>query len=143
MPPSPTTATRPHGRAIASARTRASALPEHSITAIEDRQVAEAVSFIRKHACERIQAKDVARAIDRSRTTLYRLFQNALGRSPNDEILRVQLERAKALLAQTSHTLEEISQMTGFSRASYFSVAFKREVGMTAGEYRAIYRPKE
>ena len=113
------------------------------ITAIEDRQVAEAVSFIRKHACERIQAKDVARAIDRSRTTLYRLFQNALGRSPNDEILRVQLERAKALLAQTSHTLEEISQMTGFSRASYFSVAFKREVGMTAGEYRSIYRPKE
>jgi LacI family transcriptional regulator len=112
------------------------------ITAIEDKQVAEAVSYIRKHACDRIQAKDVAKAIDRSRSTLYRLFQDTLGRSPNDEILRVQLERAKALLAQTSHTLEEIAAMTGFSRASYFSVAFKREVGMTAGDYRASYRAK-
>src|SRR5262249_21624364 len=77
-------------------------------TPIENRQAAEAVSFIRKHACERIQARDVARAIYRSRATLYRLFQGTFGRSPRQEILRVQLERAKTLLTQTEHTLDEI-----------------------------------
>ena len=110
------------------------------ITAIENREAAEAVSFIRKHACDRIQARDVARAIDRSRATLYRLFQDALGRSPRQEILRVQLERAKTLLTQTGHTLDEIADLAGFNDAAYFSVAFKRELGLTPGTFRARHR---
>jgi LacI family transcriptional regulator len=110
------------------------------ITAIENREMAEAVSFIRQHACDGIQARDVARAIERSRTTLYRLFQEMLARSPKEEILRVQLQRAKTLLAQTDHTLEEIAQLIGLHGASYFSVVFKREIGMTAGAYRARCR---
>jgi len=107
------------------------------ITAIENRDVAEAVSYIRQHACDGIQAGDVAEAICRSRATLYRLFDDALGRSPRQEILRVQLERAKTLLTQTRHTLDEVAQLTGFSSAAYFSVVFKRAVGVTAGSYRA------
>jgi LacI family transcriptional regulator len=110
------------------------------ITAIENQDVAEAVSFIRKHACEGIQARDVARAIERSRATLYRMFEATLARSPKQEILRLQLERAKTLLTQTNHTTDEIAQLTGFNGASYFSVVFKREVGMTAGTFRARNR---
>jgi LacI family transcriptional regulator len=106
------------------------------ITAIEDRQTAEAASFIRKHACDGIQVRDVARAIHRSRATLYRVFRQTLNRCPKEEILRVQLERAKTLLAQTRHTLDEVARLTGFNDASYFCVVFKREVGMTAGAYR-------
>jgi LacI family transcriptional regulator len=107
------------------------------VTAIEDKVVAEAVSFIRKHACEGIQVDDVAKKIGRSRTTMYRLFERLLGRSPNDEILRVKLERAKMLLVHTGDSLEEIAFRTGFSSASYLSVAFKREIKMTPGEYRS------
>jgi LacI family transcriptional regulator len=110
------------------------------VTAIENREAAEAVSFIRKHACERLQVRDVARAIDCSRATLYRLFQEAFGRSPRQEILRVQLERAKTLLTQTEHTLEEIAGLAGFNDAAYFCVAFKREVGTTPGAFRARHR---
>jgi LacI family transcriptional regulator len=106
------------------------------ITAIDDKVVAEAVSFIRKHACEGIGSDDVARAVGRSRTTLYRLFDSTLSRSPSDEILRVQLDRVKSLLARTKDSLEEIAHCTGFSSAAYLSVAFKREIGMTPGEYR-------
>jgi len=109
-------------------------------TATENREAAEAVSFIRKHACERIRVHDVARAIECSRATLYRLFQGAFGRSPGQEILRVQLERAKTLLTQTEHTLEVIAGLAGFNDAAYFSVVFKREVGATPGTFRARYR---
>lgn len=112
------------------------------ITAIENREMAEAVSFIRRHACERIQVGDVAQAIYCSRATLYRLFEDTLGRSPKQEILRVQLARAKILLTQTAHTLEEIARMAGFNDAPYFSVVFRREVGMTAGTYRSLFRNK-
>jgi AraC-like DNA-binding protein len=41
------------------------------------------------------------------------------------------------LLTQTRHTLDEVAQLTGFSSAAYFSVVFKRAVGVTAGSYRA------
>jgi LacI family transcriptional regulator len=102
--------------------------------------MAEAVSFIRRHACDRIQVSDVAQAIYCSRATLYRLFQDTLGRSPKQEILRVQLERAKILLTQTSHTLDEIARLSGFNDAPYFSVVFRREVGLTAGAYRSQHR---
>jgi LacI family transcriptional regulator len=110
------------------------------VTAIENQEVAEAVSYIRKHACEGIQAGDVARAICRSRATLYRMFEGTLGRAPKHEILRLQLDRAKTLLTQTNHTMDEIAELAGFSGASYFSVVFKREVGMTAGTFRANHR---
>ena len=79
----------------------------------------------------------MAAAICRSRATLYRLFEDSLGRSPKQEILRVQLERARTLLTQTTATLDEIARRSGFKDASYFSVLFKREIGMTAGKYRA------
>src|SRR5262249_18494651 len=106
------------------------------IPAPQNKDVVEAASFIRKYACDGIQARDVANAIYRSRATLYRLFESTLERSPKDEILRVQLERAKTLLTQTDHTLDDIAGLTGFNSASYFSVVFKREIGMTAGAYR-------
>lgn len=111
------------------------------ITAIDDPDLADALSYIRKHACEGIRASDVATAIACSRATLYRRFETIMGRSPNDEILRVQLERAKALLTQTSYPLDRIARLTGFSTASYLSVAFKREHGMRPGEYRQSASP--
>jgi LacI family transcriptional regulator len=110
------------------------------ITAIENRQAAAAVSFIRKHASEGIQGWDVARAVHCSRATLYRLFRATFGRSPLEEILRVRLQRAEALLTQTDQAVEEIAGLAGFNSAAYFSVVFKRAVGMTPTTFRARHR---
>ena len=106
------------------------------LTAIEDETIATAISFIRNHACDGISVQDVARVVRRSRKTLYRGFKEVVGRSPHEEILRVQLEHAKPLLVQTSKNLDTVARMSGFTTASYFNVAFKREVGMTPGAFR-------
>ena len=63
-----------------------------------------------------------------------------LGRSPHYEILRVQLDRVKGLLIQTSLPLKEIAGMAGFNNPNYLSVAFKREMGVTPGEYRERHK---
>ena len=123
-------------------------IPPHSIvtrlsteiTAIEDPMVAEAISYIRVHACDGISVAQVAEAVRVSRKTLYRSFEKTVGRSPHQEILHVQLARSKTLLTQTSRNLDEIARMTGFSTASYFSVVFKREMGTTPGQYRAQHK---
>ena len=71
-----------------------------------------------------------------SRSIFYQRFQDSLGRSPHYEILRVQLDRVKGLLTQTSLPLKKIAEMTGFNNPNYLNVAFKREIGLTPGEYR-------
>ena len=74
-----------------------------------------------------------------SRSIFYQRFQDALGRSPHYEILRVQLDRVKGLLAQTALPLKEIAEMAGFNNPNYVSVAFKKEMGVTPGESRPAH----
>ena len=105
-------------------------------TAVQDRLIASAMSLIQNRACHGLSVDDLLEHVGISRSTFYQRFRNALGRSPSHEILRVQLDRAKALLAQTTLPFKRVSELVGFDDPNYLHVAFKREVGMTPGEYR-------
>jgi len=106
------------------------------VTAIEDREVAQAVRFIREHACDGIAVGDVLRQVPISRSALERRMRAAIGRSPNEEITRVRIERAKQLLTTTDLSLAAIARRTGFRSAPYFAEVFKRKAGQTPGVYR-------
>jgi LacI family transcriptional regulator len=69
-------------------------------------------------------------------------FVKFIGRTPHQEIIRVQLERVKQLLTQTDLPLEEVADRAGFAHVEYLSVAFKRETGMPPSKFRATNRPK-
>jgi LacI family transcriptional regulator len=113
------------------------------VLAIEDRHIAAAIRFIREHASEGIDVSDVLRAVPLSRSTLERRFARALGRSPKDEILRVRLNRAKQLLAQTDFSLAMVAEKVGFEHTEYLSVIFKKKTGLTPGQFRAQSRITE
>jgi LacI family transcriptional regulator len=104
--------------------------------AIEDEDLARALGFIRERACVGIGVQDVVASVGISRATLERKFAASLQTTPRQAILRVQMERVKRLLAETGHSLEQIADWTGYKTQSHLSVAFKRETGMTPGEYR-------
>jgi LacI family transcriptional regulator len=110
------------------------------VLAIEDRHIAGAVRFIREHACEGIDVGDVLQAVPLSRSVLERRFAAILGRSPKEEILRVRLDRAKQLLAQTDFSLPLIAEKVGLEHPEYLNVIFKRKTGTTPGKYRAQAR---
>ncbi len=112
------------------------------VLAIHDRNVARAINYIRKNACSGINVQDVIRAVPQSRRLLEKKFKKLLGRTPHEEIFRVQVNRVKQLLTATDLPLEEISERTGFTHVEYLSVAFKREVGIPPSRYRAVNRPK-
>lgn len=107
------------------------------VLAIHDRNIARAIHFIRKSASSGINVQDVIKAVPQSRRLLEQRFQKLLGRTPHQEIVRVQLERVKQLLSQTHLSLEEISERAGFAHVEYLSVVFKRETGMPPSKYRA------
>ena len=106
------------------------------VLAIEDREVATALRFIREHAREGIDVSDVLRVTPLSRRVLEGRFREALGRSPHQEILRVRLEHVCRLLTQTDLSLAEIAARTGFAHPEYLTVAFKRELGQPPSVYR-------
>jgi len=110
------------------------------VLAIEDRHVARAVAYIRGHACKGITVNDVLRAVPQARRLLERRFKKLLGRTPHEEILRVQLDRVKALLAQTDLPLTEIAERCGFAHVEYLSVVFKKKAGVPPSQYRARHR---
>jgi len=111
------------------------------VLAIDDRNVARAVHFIRQHACDGIKVKDVLKAVPHSRTLLESRFKKLIGRTPHEEILRVRLNRVKQLLTETDLPLEQIAERAGFPHVEYLSVAFRREVGMPPSQFRSEHRP--
>lgn len=112
------------------------------VLAIDDRNVARAVHFIRLHACDGIKVKDVLKAVPHSRTLLESRFKKLIGRTPHEEILRIRLNRVKELLMDTDLPLEQIAERAGFPHVEYLSVAFRREVGMPPSQFRTQNRPR-
>ena len=111
------------------------------VLALDDRPIAQAVRFIREHACKGMDVSDVLKEIHMSRTVLERRFRKGVGHSPKAEILSVQLQRAKKLLTDTDLSIAEISEKVGHRHVEYFNVAFKRLAGMPPGRFRRASKP--
>jgi len=105
--------------------------------AIEDREIAAVLRFIREYACDGIQVRDLLREVPLSRRVLESRFARLLGRTPHEEIVRVKLDRVKRLLRDTDLPLKAIARRAGFSSEDYLNVAFKRSFGMPPGRYRS------
>ena len=103
---------------------------------VEDKQIANALRFIRDHACDGIGVEDVLRTVALSRTVLERRFQKLLGRSPYEEILRLRIERVKELLTTTDLSIADIARQLGFSGVEYLSALFKKKLGVSPRQFR-------
>ncbi len=106
------------------------------VLAVDDSDIAKAVHYIREHARDGIRVVDVLEQVPLSRRVFESRFQKLLGRTPHEEIQRVQLEFVKHLLAATDLNLAVIADRSGFRHAEYLSVVFKKKVGQTPGRYR-------
>lgn len=105
------------------------------ILAVDDPKIARALRYIREHACERISIKDVLRHCPMARRSLEIHFRKLLGRTPRQEIVRVQVNRAKELLLGTELPVGEIAVRAGFD-PEYISMVFRQETGLTPSTYR-------
>ena len=98
---------------------------------------AAARSYIDDHLSDpTLSAADVAAAAGVSERHLSRLFSDA-GTSVPRHILARRLDLAYSMLRQGSPASErtaDVAERCGFTSASYFSTAFRRRFGLTAGE---------
>ena len=70
-----------------------------------------------------------------------RLFNLEFGTSPQKYIVHLRILHAKGLISTGYHTLKEVAYLSGYTDYKYFSVEFKKKVGVSPSEY--VYNYKE
>ena len=113
------------------------------MSAIDDKNVAAALSFIREQACHGTTVEQVLQHAFASRSQLEKKFRRYLGRSPQAEIRRVQVAKIRQLLFETDFPLKKIAELTGFEHVEYMCVVFKRLMGDAPGRYRKKRQARE
>ena len=96
------------------------------LVAADDPRVTAAIRFIREHTSNKMTVNDIARAAGMSRSLLERRFREVVGTSIWDHVLQLRLRSAEQLLTQTTSSIAEIAERTGFGTAEHFSATCRR-----------------
>ena len=79
---------------------------------------------------------EIAKNCGISESSLYNIFKQQLGKTPNTVRQEIMCKKAAELLCVTDMPIEEISYKTGFSSSSYFRKIFYSIYKTTPREYR-------
>jgi len=112
---------------------------ETGVLALEpllDPPIARAVELIQSEPDREWTVTDLAREIGLSRTLFTRRFRDVLGEPPMRYVAKARLGRAAGYLATTNASVYEIALLVGYDSDASLSKAFKREFGLTPGQYR-------
>ncbi len=107
--------------------------------AIEDREVAHAVEFIRAHGFEPINISDVLQCVKISRVTLERRFRQIIGHTPHEYLIQQRVRRAQELLVQKPPlSLQSIARQSGLSDRRRLNQVFSQAIGKSPGSWRGL-----
>ncbi len=84
---------------------------------------------------------DLAQVAGMSLFHFAREFKRSTGTTPHQYLIKLRIERAKALLAESKLPLVEVGFRSGFSHQSHFTRLFRRITGTTPHSYRLIFQP--
>ncbi|MEI6074003.1 MAG: substrate-binding domain-containing protein [Verrucomicrobiota bacterium] len=105
--------------------------------AIEDREVAHAVEFIRSHAGDGINVSDVIGRARISRVTLERHFREITGETMHDYIIHQKVRRVQELLLEKpQRSLQSIAKLCGFPDRRRLNQVFRRVAAKSPANWR-------
>ena len=90
-----------------------------------------------EHRCEEnIRIEEICSAFGYSKSFLSRFFKSHTGSSLLVYANKVKMKRAKELLREKGLNITQISAKLSYENPQYFARAFKKNTGMTPGEWR-------
>lgn len=97
----------------------------------------QALDYIEKHLYEQsLTLKTIASKVYVNESYLSRIFKQEMGESLIEYITRKRIEQSIILLNTTDLKAYEIAEQIGISDPHYFSICFKKQVGVTIKEYK-------
>ncbi len=102
----------------------------------DDYIVEKAKEYIESNYSKNINLEDLSNYVFLSASYFSRFFKQKSGENFVDYLIKVRMEKAKLLLANTNYKTYEISEMVGYRKPRYFSTLFKSYTGKTPTEYR-------
>lgn len=102
--------------------------------------VRKAESYIKNHLEENLSVGGLASQVYLSPNYFSKLFKKFTGKGCNEYIVYCRMEKAKQLLENTNLKAGEVGQAVGYPEINYFSLAFKKQTGLSPIKYREEYR---
>ncbi len=94
------------------------------------------VYYINTNYNRNITLKEICGEFYISKVTLCKQFKNVMHCSVMKYVSGLRINKAKELLIYSDYSIEEVSNLSGFSSANYFGLAFKKETGMSPLNYK-------
>ena len=102
-----------------------------------DSKIEECKKYIEENYSRAITLDDISTEVKLSKYHLTRKFQEQIGITPGNYIIKIRLKKAMELLLFANDMgIDTIAREVGFSCGNYFSKVFKKNIGVTPGEFR-------
>jgi AraC family transcriptional activator of pobA len=108
-----------------------------NVTDAKELTVLKAMSRINADFASDLTTKGLASELGLSAARLSQIFRERTGRTVKDMLVERRLIEAKRTLAGTQTPITRIILDSGFNDMAYFHRAFRKDTGMTPGQYRA------
>lgn len=106
------------------------------LAGLKDRYVSHALALMHQQPGSDWTLDTLAHQLGTSRTTLADHFVQHMGKTPMQYLSEWRLRLAADKLASGDHAIKTIAADAGFNSSTAFSRAFKRELGVSPGEWR-------
>ena len=99
-------------------------------------QLRRVVEYLDAHLPERVDLAHLAALAGLSQSHFSRAFKASTGMAPYRWQLDARIRRAQALLIDTSASLDDVAEATGFADAVHFGRTFRKLTGATPAAWR-------
>lgn len=106
----------------------------------DSRRIEKTFNYLLDNFDKDIGLGDVAGLIGMSDAAFSRFFKQRTGRTLMESLIDIRIGHATRMLADTTHSIAEISNNCGFNNLSNFNRIFKKKKGCTPSEFREGYK---
>ena len=103
---------------------------------VRDFYLREALNYIEQHYAEDVSVEDIASFCGLSRSYFGRIFNDVMGKTPQEFLRNYRITKACQLLKSTRMMVKDVGTAVGYPNQLHFSRAFKEVIGSSPREWR-------
>lgn len=113
-----------------------SGLKKEKVVETKNDVIDDLIKFIRSNFKSNLTLDYLSAYVHLSPAYLSRYFKKCTGINISDFITKTRIDRAKQILKTSNYSIQDISEFCGYKDMSNFQRVFKKNVGMSASQYR-------